>query len=153
MGRSVIVMMKKWWILAVVLTLALSLTSCSGGSDTSLQGSAQTCTGNQGTFDLVLNSAGNGTYNLELDPEEVTQEGIITEIALVDSSGDYKVVDQEESLFSGRPVNISNIAASDLQNFSYLVIANYNPQVKFLQMTNPEFCTLPFGGNASSNGD
>jgi len=140
----------------VVFTLALSLTSCSGGTDSLQSGNAGqlTCNGSKGSFTLILNQTGYGTYDLEIDPNTATPEGILTQIAFVDTSGDTKVVDPEESLFSGRPVHISNVNIDDLQNFSYLVMATYNPNLKFLQMTAPTFCKLPFpGDSSSSNGD
>ncbi len=155
MGRSVIAMMKKWWILAVVFTLALSLTSCSGGFDPNLQtgnGVGQTtCSGAKGSFILTINQTGYGMYDLQIDPQQVTPEGIMTQMAFVDVSGDHQVV-YTGSLFSGRTVHV-NAHIDDLQNFSYLIMATYNPQLQFLQMTAPTRCDLPFPGDSGNNGN
>jgi len=101
MKGKIVQMMHKWWTVALVLTLALSLTSCSSKKRRLLTGGQGFgfgyCDGTLGSFDVyVIPSVGNpGLYAVSIIPVQPAQPGDIIRVAVANSSLAHKVlVDQ-----------------------------------------------------------
>jgi hypothetical protein len=142
-------MIKKWWVPALVFTLALSLTSCSS-STPSLQNGGQAfaqCNGDYWSFDVYVepSTQSPGEYELRLYPVSLNEPGDLAQIVIANNSGAYEVLKPEVTLEPSQEIFYSPLSASDLTNYDVLVISPYQPGVSFLQTngTNSTFCTLP----------
>jgi len=71
---------KKWWMIVLVATLALSLTSC-GRKRTRLLSGAIQCAGELGDFDVALYPAGNNQFEVVVLPYEAYADQIAFSIA------------------------------------------------------------------------
>src|SRR5687767_11578121 len=70
--------MKRWWVLALVFTLALSLTSCSSKKKNLQSGYGfGYCDGTIGSFDVYVLNSGKGTYELSLIPVQVNAGDLV----------------------------------------------------------------------------
>ncbi len=125
MKGKILRIVKKWWALALVLTLALSLTSCSKRRSR-YDFAAFTCDGTLGSFDtyVIPNSA--GKYDLVVIPYQLAVSQPIIQVGLVNSQNntfkvlEYQVVAQPNAEIS------KEITYSDLVNFDYLAIRPAN---------------------------
>jgi hypothetical protein len=157
MGRTVVAIVKKFWILAVVLTLALSLTSCSSSNTGYGSGYASlSCSGPKDSFEVELDPNPDGSYTLVLTPTSLSTEGVIAEIALMgDSAQQLNIVDPYITLNTGLPVNIP-LTLNDVMNYSNVAVAHYdinNPGTPFVDLPAGAVCTIPVPGNgAQANG-
>jgi len=155
MGRFV-VMMKRWWVLALVFTLALSLTSCTK-KKTNLSGSDYGfgyCDGTMGNFDVyVIPSTSNpGLYELSIIPIQVATEGEIVKVNVLNSGLPYKEMVSQVVLQTEQEIFAGFLSESELQNYDTLAITPYDPS----QAINTDFpyqnnnddaiCSLPIPG-------
>jgi hypothetical protein len=155
MGRTVVAMMKRWWMVAVVFTLALSLTSCSSGnSDYSGGAAAYDCTGPKDSFLVELYPGVGGAYDLVMTPTGLSTEGVIAQIALMGSTiNQLQIKVNQTTLYTGLPVHIS-VTMDDLLNFSNVGVAHVNANnttLLFPQMTAGAICELPLPGDGNSS--
>lgn len=155
MGRTVVVILKRWWMVALVFTLALSLTSCSSGQNNLYGGSAAyDCRGPKDSFLVELYPQTGNTYTLSLTPTGLSTEGVIAQIALIgDTINQLKTVYTTVTLHSGMPVEI-NVTLDDLLNYSNVGVAHYNqnnPTALFPQMTAGAICQLPLPGDGNNS--
>lgn len=151
MGRSVVAIVKKFWILAVVLTLALSLTSCSSGNYSGSGGYASLmCSGPLDSFEVELDPNADGSYELVLTPTSLSKEGVIAEVALLgDSVQQEDLVDPYITLSTGLPINIP-LTLNDVMNYSNVAVAHYdinNPNTPFVNLPAGAVCTIPAPGD------
>jgi hypothetical protein len=141
-------MVKKWWVLALVFTLALSLTSCSSSAPSLQNGQAfAQCNGDYWSFDVYVEPSASspGMYEMRLYPVSLNEPGDIAQIVIANNSGAYEVLKPEITLEPSQEILYSPLSAADLTNYDTLVISPYQPGVSFLQTNgaNSTFCTLP----------
>lgn len=152
-GR-IVVMVKKWWVLALVFTLALSLTSCSSKKRNLNAGNPNGfgyCDGTLGSFDIyvVASPSNAGLYELSVIPVSLDAPGDIVRVAVANNSLAYKemvtqvVVNPQQEIFAGY------LTVSDLQNYDILAITPYEPGVSFLEGTAEKdaICSVPLPGD------
>ncbi len=146
-------MMKRLWVMALLLTLALSLTSCSskkqfsGGQDYGYT----FCQGTLGTFDVyVIPSKADPTlYELSIIPVQLDAPGDIVQVSVASQSLSYRqmlpqvVVQEGEEIFGG------NLTDNDLNTFNMLAITPFDPSNNFLQSNSEKetICNLPQPGD------
>jgi len=152
MGRIVFIV-KKWWVLALVVTLALSLTSCSKKRG-DLQGDFGFgyCDGTLGSFDVYVIPESPGTYELVIIPFQVTPGDIVT-IAIVNSATiAFNVVVPETAINPETEIS-TRITEADLANFDVLAIRPATAGQSFID-GNPAadaVCALPLPGSFGFN--
>lgn len=123
--------MKKWWVLALLCTLALSLTSCSKKKNDLLGGNNNfqvvAVDGNLGNFDAYLiPTANQGLYELVIMPVAV-QPGDIVSIAIANnSSAAYRVVVPQAVVNPDQEIFAGNITDGDLANFDLIAIVPFS---------------------------
>jgi len=155
MGRFV-VMMKRWWVLALVFTLALSLTSCSK-KKTNLQGSDYGfgyCDGTMGSFDVYVipSSTSSGLYELSIIPIQVASEGSVAKIHVLNQGLPYKQMVSSVTLITESEIFAGFLTEAELENYDTLAITPYDPnqelQNDFTQQENATdaICSLPLPG-------
>ena len=162
LGRTVNIF-KKWWVVALVFTLALSLTSCSKNyKNLSGDGEAFTCSGPAWSFEVkVTNSIyGTGLYDILVTPKELGQyNGDIAQVVLANQTGQYETKKAQVVLVTDSQFTIQGIPITELQNYDVLAIAQYEAS-GFLDgdSSKTTFCNLPQPGQgngttqASGNG-
>ena len=150
-------MMKRWWVLAVLLTLALSLTSCSGPVLNNGSGwGSVTCSGSLGVFDVYLtpSKADPTLFEISIVPASVSSPGDIVTVTVANSQTlSYKtmvnqtVVNPDEEIFGG------DITENDLQTFDEIAITSFDGSTNFLQANSEKdaICALPQPGDQSAN--
>ena len=159
MGKFV-VMMKRWWVLALVFTLALSLTSCSKRKS-NLQAADYGfgyCDGSIGSFDVyVIPSKGSpGLYELSIIPVSVNA-GDIAKIVVLNQSLSYKpmlnqvVLQNEQEIFAG------HLTESEVSSYDTLAIIPWDPSqenVTPIEQNNDKdaLCALPLPGYETGDG-
>ncbi len=146
-------MMKRWWVIALVFTLALSLTSCSRAKQTQLQADYGFgyCDGSIGSFDVyvIRSQTQPGMYELTVIPVTLQQPGDIVSITVANKSLAYKqmvnqvVINPQQQVFSGY------LSDTDLTTYDILAITPYAAGQTFLnaQSDAEALCTLPLPGD------
>src|SRR5262245_28540127 len=127
MGRTVR-MMKRWWVLAVLVTLALSLTSCSkklpsGGGG--LNYGYQFCQGSMCTFDVYVipSAADPSLFEVSIIPVSLDAAGDIVSIHVANQASlSYKILTPEVVLNEGEEIAVGNLTANDLDVFNVIAI-------------------------------
>jgi len=144
-------MMKKWWIVALVITLALSLTSCSKKRDGLVAGEGQGfgfgyCDGELGQFDVyVIPVNGNpGRYELSIIPVQV-RAGDIVRIAIANSSLAYREMVSQVVVNPDVEIQAGFVNFSDFQFYDILAIRPAEPGTNFLDGSSnvDAICELP----------
>ena len=146
------VMIKKWWVLALVVTLALSLTSC-GKKKKQTTGNygVSECAGTIGDFDVyTMPSSGKaGYYDVIVLTYQIAQPGDIATITIADSVGlGYKtlasqvVLQDEDEIFAG------TISEAELQKYDTISITPFTTQTNFAEQNSEAdaTCELPLIG-------
>ncbi|MCB0416491.1 MAG: hypothetical protein H6617_08205 [Bdellovibrionaceae bacterium] len=146
MKGKILFVIRKWWVLALVLTLALSLTSCSKKRSNLLSNSFGFgyCDGNLGSFDVYTIPKGNGVdVDLVVIPYQATN-GDIIQIGIVNSSATaYKVTTYQATVQVDAEIS-SMITISDIANYQVLAIRPFTTG-GFLDNTGgvDAICALP----------
>ena len=154
MGRFKIVV-KRWWVLALVLTLALSLTSCGKRRQVASNGNYgySECSGTIGAFDIYSFPNGDGTYDLSIIPFELDAEGDVASIYLSDESFvRYRTGLSEVVLQLDDEITINRISEADLER-GVLAIIPWDPQGEVLpnrQVEKDATCYIPYPGDDGS---
>lgn len=149
-------MKKRWWILALVFTLALSLTSCSRGPSKDLQNGYGLgyCDGTIGSFDVyVYKTASTGIYQVSVIPVSLDSPGDIVSITVANQGLAYKELQTQVVLFQDREILAGTLTDTELETYEMLAITPYQPGVSFLEAT-PEkdaVCYLPLPGDGASS--
>ena len=157
MGR-IVVMMKRWWVLALVFTLALSLTSCSKRKkqlQTADYGFGY-CDGTIGSFDIYVipSKSSPGMYELSIIPVQLDAPGDIAKITIASQNLSYKEVVPQVVLQNEQEIFAGNITESDLQNYEILAITPWEAGVTFLEQETDKdaLCSLPLPGTGDTVG-
>lgn len=149
MGRFVL-MLKRWWVLALVFTLALSLTSCSkkkSNQNLDVYG-FDYCDGELGSFDVYTFPNNDGTYDLSVIPVDVNA-GDVVQISLTNQGLTYKDMIPQVALASEEEIYVGRLTESDLDNYDILAIVkplDGNQQIEILpnrEVESDAICTIP----------
>ncbi len=159
MKGKLVLMMKKWWMIAAVFALALSLTSCSrrlpyGANSNYGLFRCTTATdpqNNMGTFDIyTVGAAGQpGIYKVVIIPASLALPGeIVTITAANQSTREHKVLSLDISMNIEQEVFAGYLSESELQLFDKIAISSYVPGVDVLNSNPPRsaVCHLPVLG-------
>lgn len=159
MGRFV-VMMKRWWVLALVFTLALSLTSCSKRKS-NLQSANYGfgyCDGSFGSFDVyVIPSKGSpGMFELSIIPVQVTA-GDIAKIVVLNQNLSYKPMISQVVLQSEAEIFAGYLSEAEVNSYDTLAIIPWDPNqenVTPIEQNNDRdaLCALPLPGYETGDG-
>lgn len=148
--------MKKWWIIALVFTLALSLTSCAKKRETQNSQGFGYCDGTMGQIDVYVKvrSGDNTRFDLVLVPYTVAAPGDIVSVTVVQKATyQYKEMVSQVVLNPSQQVLAGTLTKGELDTYDVLAITSYQPGVNFLQ-ANPAksaVCTLPYIGDNLTN--
>src|SRR5690606_24715452 len=84
--------MKKWWVVAAVLSLAIVLTSCSNKGKGTVGYAYGQCDGTMGNFDIYVipSKAQTGLYEVSVIPYTVAKAGDIVNVTIANRSLNYK---------------------------------------------------------------
>lgn len=135
-GKTVL-MIKRWWLTAVVFTCALSLTSCSkkkpGNELLSAEPGYTQCAGTIGDFDIWLYASDKhvGMYELYVIPYQLDAAGDIASITVANSSLAYKqlvtqvVLNPDQTIFAGY------LTEQEVENYNIIAITPYDPTTNF----------------------
>jgi hypothetical protein len=147
--------MRRWWILALVFTLALSLTSCSSKTS-NLQGAnygMTQCDGSLGSFDVYLIAQNTGDFQLAIIPVSPSNPGDIVTVNVVDQqSMSYRTLEEQVVINADQEIDFP-ITAADAQNYDTLALTLFQPGVSFPDVQSQEdaFCYLPQIGDGTTN--
>lgn len=155
-------MVKRWWLIALVFTLALSLTSCSKHRpDEALQADADYgftyCDGTIGSFDVyVIRSKQDPTlYELSIIPVNLDAPGDIARINVANRQPNYKEMVHEVVLYPNSEIFGGYLTEADLQTYDILAITPFDGSGQsFLeqQAEKDALCTLPLPGDGTTDG-
>lgn len=162
MKGKVITMMKKWWMIAAVLALALSLTSCSRRGTgqfsnyginfcdySGLEGQGGIT---MGSFDVytIASTTQAGMFQVVVIPISLTLPGDVATITVIDQATMlYKTLLPEVALTANQEISAGFLTQAELNKYDLISITSYVPGVDFLQ-ANPEkdtICGLPLVGD------
>jgi hypothetical protein len=150
MGR-VVLMMKRWWMVALVFTLALSLTSCSRKALAPQTGyGLGYCDGTLGSFDVyVYQTSTAGIYQVSVIPVSLDQPGDIVSITVANASLAYKVLQNQVVLFNDNEILAGTLTDTELELYDQLAITPYDSSGATWLEQAPEkdaVCYLPLPG-------
>jgi hypothetical protein len=150
-GRR-ISMMKKWWMIAVVFALALSLTSCGKRSAQNFSTyGINYCDGSMGSIDVyTVPVVGQpGTFKVVLIPVSLAAPGDVATVTVVNQSSlAYKTLVTQVVLNVEQEITAGVLSEQELNNYDLIAITSFVPGIDFLQ-ANPEkdaICGLPLIG-------
>jgi hypothetical protein len=139
----------KWWVLVLVATLALSLTSCGKKRSSWLtSGGGYECDGSMGYFGVSTVPYGNqGLYQVRLVVFQPDQEGDIVSVTLTDSySGAYRNLINGLVIQSNKEVMVGVITEDELASYDTLSITPAFDGVWANQVADKyNDCELPYG--------
>lgn len=130
LGRSVL-LNKKWWVLALLVTLALSLTSCGKKKASSgLQSGSNlfACDGNDWSFDVEIVPQ-NSFYYLRITPVSLNQEGDVSQINIARQDGtnvDVDVLKNYTAMYSDRPIVVGPLDYDKFDGSWNLILWQYS---------------------------
>ena len=149
MKGKLISMMKRWWLVVFVFTLALTLTSCSRKRASNLQDAvALPCQGELGDFDVwvIRSTSQTGMYQLVVIPVALTVPGDIATITVVASSnGAYRQMVPQVVLDNESEIPVGFLTEYELNLYDQLSISLYDGANDFTQ-SQAEFtnCEIPY---------
>lgn len=144
--------MKKWWMIAVVFALALSLTSCARRPGSLVNYGLNYCDGTMGQIDVytVAVQGQPGTYKIILIPVALDQQGDVVSVTVVNQTTlSYKQIVEQVVLYNDQQVNAGYISEDELNTYDLIAITTFTPGVDFLA-ANPAkdaICGLPLIGD------
>jgi len=150
MSIKIVSITKKWWVLALVITLAVFLTSCSKRKRTTSQAFGfQQCDGTLGFYDLYVAPTNGSTslYGVAIIPVPgAVNPGDIVTVAVVNSQTlQYKVMSTQVVVNPDVEIYLGELSKAEVLNFDRFVIQPYEPGVRFDQSQSSQFtsCNLP----------
>jgi len=156
MGRLFVVA-KRWWILALVFTLALSLTSCSKKKKAVGPNYGFTyCDGTLGSFDVyVIPKQGTtGYYELSIIPVQLDDPGDIVQVTIANGSRAYKSLVHQVVAVNDQEIYAGTLSEADLDGYDILDISLFDGSgVGYLEQAPAKYatCELPLPGDDLSN--
>ncbi|MFM8270472.1 MAG: hypothetical protein ACKN9V_09820 [Pseudomonadota bacterium] len=117
----------KWWVLVLVATLALSLTSCGKKSSSWLtSGNGSECDGELGYFGVSVVPVGRGTFEVRLVVFESDPNYPVT-IAIADSNSQaHKVLASDLTLQPDTEYVLGSISQSELDSYDTFSVTPYS---------------------------
>jgi hypothetical protein len=156
MKGKILKAMRKWWLMVLVGTLALSLTSCAKRKLYSLSGpyGFTQCDGTGWTFDVytVRSQSQYGSYDLVIMPVSVDTPGDIASITIANSNQAYKQLVSQVVLNPNQEIDAGMISSSDLTNYPILAITPFDSTNNFVSSTPQKsaYCYIPLPGDGLS---
>lgn len=144
-------MRRKWWIIAAIFALALSLTSCSRRGF--MNYGENLCNGTMGQIWVYTVSTPNhaGTYQIIVEPYSLAAPGDVATVTAVNRSTlAYKTILQEVVLNNGQQVTTGFLNQSELMNYDLIAITSYVPAGVDFLAANPAkdtICARPLVGD------
>jgi hypothetical protein len=143
---------RKWWVLAIVATLALSLTSCGMKRTSLMSGGGVGCDGDLGYFTIATYPLGGKKYEVRITALEVNDPGDIVDIALaIDQPADWDVLTKDPvALYPGKVFRYE-IFDTDLDYFDTVMITSARQNGEIYPLGNSEkanACYLPVPGES-----
>jgi hypothetical protein len=146
-------LMRKWWLMALVSTLALSLTSCAKRKNYNLSGyyGFTQCDGANWSFDVYLfrSQSQNGAYDLVIMPVQIDTPGDIASITIANQQQAYKQLVSQVVLNPEQEISAGMITYADLTNYPILAITAFDPTTSFVSQNSAKsaFCEIPMPGD------
>lgn len=143
---------KRWWVVALVFVLALSLTSCSRRSRFLENGDfgKAVCNGDFGSFVVytVPQDGNTNRFEVYLQIDQPAYEGeVVSSFANDDTGNSFKPLLAQFSLNSGNELLLGTVSMQELYQYTTLTITPYQNQTYFNDPNYfPEaeqFCELP----------
>lgn len=156
MNARLVNVMKKWWMIALVFALALSLTSCAKRKETQNSQGFGYCDGTMGQIDVYVKvrSGDPNRFDLILVPYQLSAAGDIAAVTVVEKGTmQYKEMLTQVVLNPNAQILAGTLSKAELDQYDVLAITSYTPGVNFLQ-ANPAksaVCTLPYPGDNLTN--
>jgi len=139
----------KWWVLVLVATLALSLTSCGKKRSSWLTSGGYECEGSMGYFGVSTIPYGNqGLYQVRLVVFEPDQEGDIVSVTLTDSStGAFRTLINGLALQSNKEIVVGLVSQSELTTYDTLSVTPAFSNGTWAEQVADKYtdCDLPLG--------
>ncbi|MCX6102441.1 MAG: hypothetical protein NT000_04165 [Proteobacteria bacterium] len=152
MKGKLINMMRRWWLMALVSTLALSLTSCAKRRNYNLSGDYGyvQCDGTNWSFDVYTfrSQSQNGGYDLVIMPVSIDTPGDIASVTIANSNQAYKQLVSQIVLNPEQEISAGTLSAADFNNYPILAITPFDPSSNFVSQnsTKSTFCNIPVPG-------
>lgn len=151
-------MVKRWWVLALVFTLALSLTSCSKKKSDLMAADYGFgyCDGTLGSFDVYVIPNTNGLYELSIIPVSVNS-GDIVKVHLVSSSRSYKEMVSQVVLQNDLEIFAGTVTPTEVQSYEAIAITPWDPSQGDQNVLDQQFeqdaiCEFPIPPAETGNG-
>lgn len=158
MLRKSFQMLKRWWVLALVFTLALSLTSCSKKKSDLMAANYGFgyCDGTLGSFDVYVIPNANGLYELSIIPVSVNA-GDIVKVHLVSSSRSFKEMVTQVVLQNDLEINAGTVTPTEIYAYEAIAITPWDPSQGDQNVLDQQFekdaiCEFPIPPQESGNG-
>ena len=143
--------MRRWWLMVLVLTLALSLTSCAKRKLYGLSGAYgyTQCDSNNWQFDVYLFPSQNqvGYYDLVIMPAYIDTPGDIATVVITNSQTlGYRQLINQVVLYENQEISAGTLSTADLNNYPQLAITSYDASgTPWPQQNSPKgsYCNLP----------
>jgi hypothetical protein len=150
MGR-LFFMMKRWWLIAIVFTLALSLTSCANKPGNGTNFGYVACDSEVlGQFDVYTIASGSsgGQYSVVVVPYQVFTQGVSYTIGLENIYTGFPAL-SDITPVQDQEILVRELTAAELQNYTHIRIGPYQASIPYLQGApdNDLVCELPLPGN------
>lgn len=114
---------KKWWVLVVVATLALSLTSCGKRRSSYLTGGENVCSeGNLGEFAIEVLPYGNGQLEIRILVLAV-EDGAIIDIGLINDRTISEPKKEQLVVFNGDEISFY-ISQAEYNKYDHILFSS-----------------------------
>jgi len=129
MKGRIVEVVKRWWVMALVVTLALSLTSCSRKRQPMTPAFIDTqCNGSLGDFDIyvVPSRLGPGRYDIQIMPIAVDDPGDVIQIAVSNGQG-FKLLVPQVAVYDEEQIYAGTLMENELLTYDMLAMTTYHP--------------------------
>lgn len=138
---------KRWWVLVLVATLALSLTSCGKKRSSWLMNGqlGAECEGSMGYFSIATYPYSRGLYEVRIYTLEA-ESGDVVSVTLADSqSGNYKNLLNDVVLEPGQEISAGFITQTELDQYDTVSITPAYSGIWADQIADKDaICDLPY---------
>ncbi|NBX93530.1 MAG: hypothetical protein EB078_05770 [Proteobacteria bacterium] len=137
---------RKWWVLALVATLALSLTSCGRKkSGFLMNGQGAECEGSMGYFSVATYPYQQGLFEVRVYTWEA-EPGDVVSVTIADSrTGNYKNLLNDIVLQPGQEISAGFITQTELEQYDTLSITPAYSGIWADQVADKDaVCDLPY---------
>ncbi|NBY19330.1 hypothetical protein EBQ74_03600 [bacterium] len=158
MKGKLINLMRKWWLMALVCTLALSLTSCAKRRNFNLSGAYgfTQCDGANWSFDVytIRSQSQPGTFELLIMPVTIDTPGDIASVTIANQQNGYRQLVSQVVLYAEQEIYAGVLTSADLNNYPILAITNFDPSTNFINQNaqKASFCEIPLPGDGNVQG-